>query len=773
MNERDGHAVSVEADAVGFLSRLDEVRRYVNQGGAELRKYLSELTSRCAVTPHYVPQAVVVRHDGQPAERSTPRPASTAVFTAGRVAVVLGDPGGGKTELLQRHLHDVWCEGARPGALPVLVSATSLGAALFEAPFFAQAPAPGVQWMVLLDGLDEITHARARRDVVRDALRWSSDQPENRRLVITTRHLSDQERSDLGGAAPVYFELLRFEAGDFRELAVAWLGPERAHDLVQAVDESGLTDLVTLPMIGSIICRLRETNPGHPLGGTRGQIYDDFMTHLMAPTPRTETRSEHHAGERDDVRSPAWLSPAVKEQVLTLGTLAPADMRALLARVAARRRESSQPPPVLDVLLGEEPTRRHAGVPVRWWKEELTACFRRSGVLEQQGDELVFAHLTYEEFLAACHVSDTPERGAAELKRVLYSHRHRHWPWRPAPGYSRLGGWGRRLWTTARDENLSYLGFLIDRVTDAAADDLAALVSSQGTTGCRFLAAQKRLGTYIPADVQARAVEKLSKHMKVSRRAQDWASIDLEAVNELDPNSVPMGETLRALAIDDSRVHSATALLAFPESRADGVAALWELGRSPRLTSAHGRLDAAVAILTTRDESALDLLFELARNSQLEDDVRVEAVWRIAEHRPRSCLDLLDDWLDSDTGSDEFWFLAAKTTLALDEEHGVARLKEIAHDLSRPALKRINAANLLARRQEPQGAEALVRFARASGLDEGLRLSAVSLLVEIAHPEAAAIRAELVAEPGLKRHTRRYLRRLALPGDLPAEPGTP
>ena len=99
--------------------------------------------------------------------------------------------------------------------------------------------------------------------------------------------------------------------------------------------------------------------------------------------------------------------------------------------------------------------------------------------------------------------------------------------------------------------------------------------SAAGISGCTFLAVQKRLGTYLPVEVQARAVEKLKRHLRVGRRARFGASIDIDAVNQNDPSSVPMAETIAAMAIDDFRVDAAIALLAFAESRADGLATLW------------------------------------------------------------------------------------------------------------------------------------------------------------------------------------------------------
>ncbi|MFJ6722557.1 NACHT domain-containing protein [Streptomyces sp. NPDC091259] len=825
------HARKGEPDELRLVERVEPVRAeraaversatragvrgdkgaLVDEDPARLQAYLADVCHDAEAEAYgpYVGQSVVRRQNKRPADRSTAQPAS-AVFTAGPFVVLLGDPGGGKSELLRRHQLNVcrqWEAEDRSAALPVLVSATSLSKESLEEQFFARPLAPGSHWLILLDGLDEITNARARRGVLRRTVRWAAERRETHRLLVATRYLSEQEQSDLKEAAPVYLELLRFEAGDVRKLAETRLDRDQVDSLMAAIDEARLADLVTLPMIGAMLCKLHQAHPDRPLGNTRGAIYDAFITHLMATTPRTDTRPEHHAGKKDDREAPIWHSPTVEEYVIALATLPPADLRTLLAWVAARRRESSPARSVMDVLL-RDLTKPPIGVPLNWWREQLIACFRRSGVLRQQGEELEFAHHTYEEFLAACILADRREPGLAELRRildslsevlrlqgaelefahhtnkkylatsvfgdprpyglaelrcVLDSHRRRHWPWRPAPGYRPMGVWGRRMWVAAEGENMSYLGFLIDRLTDTTEADLGKLPSSAGISGCTFLAAQKRLGTYLPAKTQTQAVEKLKQHIKVGRRARFGASIDIDQVNHLDPNSVPIAETLAALAIDDSRVDAATALLAFADSRDEGLATLRQLARSPRLTSVQGQVAAATAIVRDGDESGLDLIVELASNPGLDHNARFNIAWQLTALRRRRGLDLLTGWIDARTGGD-FWFKAALVVVAIDEAYGVVRLKAIADDPACPALTRINAAYVVTLHNDPRGAEDLLRFARDPDLEEHLRVTTVHLLAEVGHPSAMAVRDELAQDPNLTPRGRKYLRRLPSTG---------
>jgi hypothetical protein len=315
------------------------------------------------------------------------------------------------------------------------------------------------------------------------------------------------------------------------------------------------------------------------------------------------------------------------------------------------------------------------------------------------------------------------------------------------------------LWATAGGENLSYLGFLIDRLTTATAADLRRLPESGGISGCTLLAALQRLGTYLPPDVQDRSVERLRRHMVVGRLARFGAGIDIDVVNQGDPGAVPMAESLAAMAIDDSRVDAAKALLAFAESRAEGLAALREMTGSPRLVSRSGRVAAAVAMIRAGDETGLDLMVALASDPGWGDDERLGVAWQLARLHPRRGLDLLTGWVDA-RGAGDFWFKAALVLEAIDGPRGLERLRDIAGDPAVPPPLRINAAYLVALRNDPRGAEDLLRFAGDPDLDERLRVAAVHLAARAGHPAAAGARDELARAPGLSRRGRRSRRRL-------------
>ncbi|MEV5707897.1 hypothetical protein [Actinoallomurus sp. NPDC052274] len=182
--------------------------------------------------------------DGRAGRRSSEVP---AIVPAGelvlrrRHAVVLGAPGTGKTSMVQRLVHrwsQAWLKPdgesvpdqrllrlvpvrvtaadlTGQGTFPELLAAAltrQLGARLdtmLDPAMFVDGPAPGVDWLVCVDGLDEILAPGRRKNVVR-ALRWRIVNGGSHRFLVTSRPLFLAELRPLYEAGAADGELLPF-----------------------------------------------------------------------------------------------------------------------------------------------------------------------------------------------------------------------------------------------------------------------------------------------------------------------------------------------------------------------------------------------------------------------------------------------------------------------------------------------------------------------------------------------------------------------------------
>jgi hypothetical protein len=151
------------------------------------------------------------------------------VLESNQGALVIGAPGAGKSSLLRHVINALADKGA--GAeqydfIPVLMHARALlgslpinqaiaramrenlGAHLDDVDLddlFADRPAPGVPWLVLLDGLDEIFDVSSRRQVIDIVRRWWGDP--RYRFLLASRPLPGRELRVLQTAAIPIFEI--------------------------------------------------------------------------------------------------------------------------------------------------------------------------------------------------------------------------------------------------------------------------------------------------------------------------------------------------------------------------------------------------------------------------------------------------------------------------------------------------------------------------------------------------------------------------------------
>jgi transcriptional regulator with XRE-family HTH domain len=575
---------------------------------------------------------------------------------AGRqTCVVLAGPGGGKSSFLQTCLSDGverWIEGRGEGWVPVLVPAAALAdrpltqalaaavtadlasrGLVEELPpaFFAGPAQPGVGWLVLVDGLDEVSDPAARSRILRTLAAVGDDRnAELYRFVVATRPLPAGELDTLDDRVPRY-ELHPFSRDDVERVACRWF---RALDLptpeatakrfAQALHRTRLVDLARIPLMASMLCQLLAVAPDKSLPSSRGQLYRNFMTLLHDQQHRPSPAGVRaHAYSGLEHYGPSTLATA--ESTLD-------HLHDLITHLAAER-HSGNTLPAISIIESRPEARRPPRVTPDAWRAFLDAGLRRSGLVTIRAGKLEFLHHTLLEYLAACHATRDLKTAAHTLHKVFHRPA-RYGPHSSVPGL-RPRLWLSRYWKPPQMDP-SFVGFVLDATqeTDAASRNryLSRLTSPRaGLPGYAFIAAQDQLGTYLAPHVRQSATAALhalandpalSGHDRV-RAAQLLADFD-------DPRASDMLYSLATNSTLNQGYRVAAARLLTDSGGPRAAEVLCALATDPNLNS-HDRMWAAQLLADFDGPRASEMLYSLATDPTLDRGYRWRAVRLLAE----------------------------------------------------------------------------------------------------------------------------------------------
>ncbi|MCX5381258.1 NACHT domain-containing NTPase [Streptomyces sp. NBC_00091] len=440
-----------------------------------------------------------------------------AVLSGGSRVVVAG-PGGGKSSLLREVLGAGVRRSGRDAPVPVLLPAAALAGARrlpqavaeycdrdlvrfglgaeLRPDLFATHPRPGIPWLLLVDGLDEIVDPALRRTVLSAVRHTVGEDPSLYRFVVATRPLPAHEFDVLGKDVPRH-ELQPFAASELPTFARRWFegvecrsAADRVDAFVAAVGLARLTDLARTPLMAALLCQLFEAQPGERLPVTRGAVYRRFVDLLWERQFDADLRGRLEAAL--GVYGPGLAEPTIRR------------VPALIERLAAERLGGNTGPAVA-VLDAECPD----PVPRTVWRAVLHDVLRSSGLLVEQAGDFVFLHQTVLEYLASCHAAGDRQSCARVLEGLFGGRGFRHAVRRILLRLLRLLRWSE--WDLDPDAE-SFVGFLLDHARELGIDVGGALdreVRMSGTEGDLFVARQMLLGTFVDPDTAAAATVRL------------------------------------------------------------------------------------------------------------------------------------------------------------------------------------------------------------------------------------------------------------------------
>ncbi|MFD4949282.1 hypothetical protein ACFWNT_44070 [Streptomyces sp. NPDC058409] len=716
--------------------------------------------------------------------------ATETVFADGdRLRVLSAGPGGGKSTLLRRHLalasshwlnraDDAERGGSGDGgqgltAVPVLIRATSLvGAPLLprvlaravteelgpyglraELPeeFFGRHPLPGIPWLVMVDGLDEVPDHASRLDLLERLAREAVQKPLVYRFVVATRPLPEGELDRLGPDA-ARFELQPFTAADVRTYAQRWFRdlPDTGGHVRQFtahLQRTGLISLARIPLMASMLCQLYAADPTKPLPDGRTGAYQAFVEMLYAQNTHKHVARTHEEAIRQlkdrhqiprDNRAAEQAAQQVRDH-----------LPELIDHLAHERIKGDSSPALrilASYLAAQFDVRRPTRLREPHWNAFLGDLLRSTGLLVQRAGHFDFPHQTLLEYHAARHAT-RDERARAQLVHDLF-------PFLRADFKARVfEGWKLHRMSS------SYLGFLLDGLFaagDHTARDIIRVLERLGTRGgrlaCSFLVEQVRLQTNLPSGNTAALLVRFAENTNLHA---------------------------------DHRLAAAEALAQVEGHREEGIALLVSYA-----TQGRNRLRAALALARLHDPRSATLLTAIVDDTTLNAQTRATAIRTLAEIVREPAADQLADFARRATLSDTHRILAARFLAEIDgrRDDGTTLLMRFANDTGMPRDSRITAAQALAVLADPRAAAPLVDIANDPTLkadqrtraarklttlpryrEEGARLLS-ALANDATLPQAHRISAawSLAKVPGYREESTELLAALADDGTLKA-----
>jgi hypothetical protein len=224
----------------------------------------------------------------------------------GRHVILRGDPGTGKSVLLRwlcAQAARTWAAREDRRFVPVLVHASSLIDAEVDSvaaavdPLFGGFPPAGVQWLVLVDGLDEIVNLNDRRIVV-ERIKLRAAQARSRarpplRILVASRPLAILD--EMPDAEVQQFVVQPFSPSQLQEFANKWFREDdkdgaTAAAFLRELEASRLEGLASVPALATLAAVVYDRSPNRSLPHRRSELFDRFIE-LMLEERNEEAKS--------------------------------------------------------------------------------------------------------------------------------------------------------------------------------------------------------------------------------------------------------------------------------------------------------------------------------------------------------------------------------------------------------------------------------------------------------------------------------------------------
>lgn len=265
--------------------------------------------------------------------------------------------------------------------------------------------------LVLLDGLDEVPDALDRREQIKQALQDFAASFSRCRFLVTSRTYAYQ-RQDWKLDDFTEAQLLPFTPGQMQRFVEAWYAHMvellrlseasargRAELLLRTVERNErIRELAERPLLLTLIAQL-QTEGGGTLPEKREELYDKAVEMLLNKWENIKVRERADGKKEIEPSLAEWLNAArddIRKALNRLAFEAHRDQPQLTGTADIRQDD------LIAALLGA--SARRADVKVLRLEEYLRD---RAGILAAHGIGMYqFPHRSFQEYLAACHLTD-------------------------------------------------------------------------------------------------------------------------------------------------------------------------------------------------------------------------------------------------------------------------------------------------------------------------------------------------------------------------------
>ncbi|MDX8140964.1 NACHT domain-containing protein [Lentzea sp. BCCO 10_0061] len=156
----------------------------------------------------------------------------------------------------------------------------------------------GCRWLLLVDGLDEVTSPAARDDLVHALAGWAAS-GDVYRIVLTTRPIEGGVLAPLQRIGATRYELQPFDEEALRTFAESWFRDDgdAATNFLRQIRKAYLDELVRVPLLATIAAIIFEQRRAHPLPDNQYELYEAYLKYLRSGHP-------HHPSPLDAHREP-------------------------------------------------------------------------------------------------------------------------------------------------------------------------------------------------------------------------------------------------------------------------------------------------------------------------------------------------------------------------------------------------------------------------------------------------------------------------------------